>query len=1280
MKRTIITIIKMAPQTIKIMLWNAQSIYSTGTFGEFQKIVEETKPNIICLVETWLNPNKNLKLKGFQVFRKDRDANGGGIAILTKLELDAKSLNIPNVNNGLCEHLGITITFNNSPLNIVTLYNPHGNHGNRELCNELNQYMTGIQGKTILCGDFNARHPTWDTNGTNPAGTDLYQFISTARQLSLLTPQNLGTRKNFRGNGDSTIDLFIGDSSLIPVSTVTCCADAGGSDHYPTILELQGTVKWNPICFRGRWKIDPQLWARWICNLEKDDFVESRNIERDIATLSSRLIAAARETFKRSKGNYTIKHYAPWWNEQCSLARANRRRAKRILRRHYSIENHTNYKKCVANAKRIIKQTKKLYWRAVCEQLTATTPITKVWRTFNSIQGRAPPDTFPLQTRNPVGLTALEKANVMASHYSLTIGEIITLDDELAIIQEINLAIEIKEDLYNKDFTRHELDTAISSLPKNKAAGMDDIPYEFIIYLPEKAKSFLLGITIQCLREGIFPCSQKTSLILPFLKNGKDPSLPESYRPIALLPVIGKVLEKLIFNRLYWLMETNSKIPQYQAGFRIQRSAVDQLARLEHCIQCGMKNKKVVMVVYFDISKAFDRVPHLGLLVKAARNGVKGNLLEILKSFVDNRKFQVYVQGEYSDERGINAGVPQGAILSPLLFSIFISDIPTTQDVEYSAFADDICMFLTADNCTTAVELMQVALDRFKEWANKWKVNVCPEKSCAQYFTRQKVIQPPNLKYGDTSLQYVRHHKFLGVYLDSPTLTWKKHIEETVKICNKRIDIMKASSATTWGADRKTLLTIYRTFVRSKLEYGSVAYGSACKTLLNKLEVIQNTALRISVGALKTTPIPSLRCESNIYSIKDRFDFLIRKFFNKAHFLHDDNPIKSVLLRKHNAVASLNWNPDSNKKPAILRAEAVRLKLNLPLISNRENIILPSIPPWDRYIPKIQTQLAIRAKNTLPDNIIQAIFKITMDKRYSGFLQIYTDGSKSNENNIDYVGAAFHIPAHNLSVGCRLQGLHSITGAELIAINRSLQWISENLEPTQVVICTDSTAALLSIKAKQPDYLLLVSSCLALSKELKDRGFIINLQWVPSHCGISGNEMADKAAKTASKEGAINTIHKPFLNDHNSLLKQRLELHLKNRWAAEGRDTFLGKHKKEWESWPWAENKNRKAEVAMARLRLGHTKLRAHLHRFNIVDSPNCIHCRVPEDIHHFLLDCHRYHSHRCNLRQELGRLGIRTLSTEILLGGGNLDKEAKRKVAKALEQYVIGTGKLADI
>ena len=303
-----------------------------------------------------------------------------------------------------------------------------------------------------------------------------------------------------------------------------------------------------------------------------------------------------------------------------------------------------------------------------------------------------------------------------------------------------------------------------------------------------------------------------------------------------------------------------------------------------------------------------------------------------------------------------------------------------------------------------------------------------------------------------------------------------------------------------------------------------------------------------------------------------------------------------------------------------------------------------------------------------------------MSRRYPDYLQVYTDGSKSEENNIIYVGAAFIVPSMSISIGCRLHALHTSTGAELIAIRRALEWISENIQPKNVVICTDSTAALLSFTAKRPEYLSLVSNCLSLLQLLRDRGFVIHFQWVPSHCGIAGNESADKAAKAASKLPNINNSIKPYLNDHNALLKKQFECYLKNKWKEEGHEKFLSKHKVDWESWPWAENKNRKIEVAMARLRIGHSRLRAHLHRLKMIDEPNCIHCQVPETIKHFLLYCHRPNSARCVLRQNLLVLGITNVTVSILLGGGNFDKGIKEKISNILIKFLLNTGKYKDI
>ena len=347
----------------------------------------------------------------------------------------------------------------------------------------------------------------------------------------------------------------------------------------------------------------------------------------------------------------------------------------------------------------------------------------------------------------------------------------------------------------------------------------------------------------------------KNRILLPFLKGNKDPSLPKSYRPFSLLSAIGKVIEKLLHNRLYWYLETRNLLLPTQARFRQNRSTIDQLASLEHCIQCGLKEKRVVLVTYFDISKAFDKVPHTAILVKLARLGIEGNSLGWTKSFLEGRTFQAFILGKLSEKYDIEIDVPQGAILSPLLFSVFMSDMPILPGVNYSLFADDLCFYVVADEYDEALQNMQEALNHFRTWAAEWKGNINPDKSYVQYFTRKRITLPILLKYGNVPIPYAKQHKFLGLHFDSPLLTWKTHIEELVRNCYKRLNIMRASSSKAWGADRKTLPLIYKTFVGSKIDYGSAFYGSTCKRLINKLEVIQNAALRTATGALRSTPV-----------------------------------------------------------------------------------------------------------------------------------------------------------------------------------------------------------------------------------------------------------------------------------------------------------------------------------------------------------------------------------------------------------------------------------------
>ena len=497
------------------------------------------------------------------------------------------------------------------------------------------------------------------------------------------------------------------------------------------------------------------------------------------------------------------------------------KRLKQILKRHFSIQNMNNYKRAAADFKRTIRRTRKKYWRDYCSALTAETAMNRIWKVFNSMKKRQPPDTYPLQSN--VFLSAFEKAEVFSHHFAAIYNDTITIANEDLLSLHVQNAIEFNHNAYNIPFKLSELGSVIGGLPTNKAAGLDDIPYEFIRNLDPPAESFLLRIYNYCWSNSVFPESWKTAIILPFHKPGKDPSNPVSYRPISLLSTFGKVFERLVFNRLYWFLENSLKLPEFQAGFRKQRSTQDQLVRLEHFICRGIKEKQVVLTIYFDMSKAFDRVPHLAVLYKLSNMGVKGRMLGWIKNFLSNRTFQVNLLGEMSSANNLGIqGVPQGGILSPLLFIVFISDLPAFLDVSCSAFADDICLFTSANSMQQAILKMQRALNGFKVWADKWGLKINADKTSYQYFTRQRITQQVYLKYGTEDLNYSRVYKYLGLWFDSPYLTWRDHISNLTDSCKKRLNLMKACSSSSWGADRDTLLKIYKATILSKIQYGAV--------------------------------------------------------------------------------------------------------------------------------------------------------------------------------------------------------------------------------------------------------------------------------------------------------------------------------------------------------------------------------------------------------------------------------------------------------------------------
>ena len=208
-----------------------------------------------------------------------------------------------------------------------------------------------------------------------------------------------------------------------------------------------------------------------------------------------------------------------------------------------------------------------------------------------------------------------------------------------------------------------------------------------------------------------------------------DKQILKNYRPVSLLPVCGKIFERLIFNELFNFLLENNLISPSQSGFNPADSSINQLLSITHKIYNSFDEGLEVRSVFLDISKAFDKVWHKGLLFKLSQNGISGNLLDLLSSFLSDRKQRVLLNGQTSEWRNVTAGVPQGSILGPLLFLIYINDLSGDLSSKAKLFADDTSLFSVTHDITTSANELNNDLKKISDWAFQWKMSFNPDPS-----------------------------------------------------------------------------------------------------------------------------------------------------------------------------------------------------------------------------------------------------------------------------------------------------------------------------------------------------------------------------------------------------------------------------------------------------------------------------------------------------------------------------------------------------------------------
>ena len=403
-----------------------------------------------------------------------------------------------------------------------------------------------------------------------------------------------------------------------------------------------------------------------------------------------------------------------------------------------------------------------------------------------------------------------------------------------------------------------EVKDILKTLKVGKASGADGINNIVLRQAANELATPLCHFFNVFLESCSLPSSWKTSNVCPIFKSG-DPSIPSNYRPVSLLNTMEKVFEKLIYKHVFnHLMETRFFTP-CQSGFLPGDSTINQLIFLYNKIRKALDEGLEIRFIFFDISKAFDKVWHKGLIFKLKRAGIEGKLLEWFSDYLSNRC--------QSNTKHLNAGVPQGSILGPLLFLVYINDIVENIESGINLFADDTSLSLVVRNPAEAGNILQDDVNKINSWAESWLVKFNPTKSESLVISRKSSkATHPDINMSNIPIPNVQTHKHLGIHLSSDGL-WDYHINSIAQKAWKRINVMRQLKN---RLDRKSLQVIYFSFVRPILEYGDVVWNNMPQYLKDDLDKIQNEAARIVTGCSKLVSLSDLRKECGWESLSER--------------------------------------------------------------------------------------------------------------------------------------------------------------------------------------------------------------------------------------------------------------------------------------------------------------------------------------------------------------------------------------------------------------------------
>jgi hypothetical protein len=779
-----------------------------------------------------INPQE-YSIDGYKLYHSNVDKKiGRGILIYINNTLTAQET---TMDTKFEENLFIDMKLNNNDrLLIGCIYRSESGTAtnNNKLRQLIDEASTKGYSHILMMGDFNYRDINWKTwnHKTDDPEAEENLFLECLKQNDLY--QHITKPTRIRGtNKPSTLDLIITNEKNM-VSDVEYHSPLGKSDH--------SVLLFNYHCYtiinskpRTKKYYDKANYDEIKMELDGINWEEVLGKEEDVNSQWEKLTKILKDCEEKYVPQKTINPGQQKRNrfpvDEATLAKI---RLKKSLHRKMvnsgKEEDRVKYAKVRNQVKNMTNKLQKAFETNIAKE-SKENPKT-IWKYIRSKQKTNP--------ESPTTSDNKEKANIIADFFT----SVFTIEpeeegEEVPTLEEKN----IQQPLEDLNIETTKIKKLLDKLKPDKSPGLDGLHPRFLKELSESLAVPLRILFTKSIQQKQIPKDWKMASVTPIFKKGKK-CLASNYRPVSLTSIVCKTMEKIVRDHIIEHLKANNLLTNKQYGFISGRSTSLQLLTVLDEWSEALDAGNSIDCIYMDYQKAFDTVPHRRLLNKLQAYGITDPILGWIKSFLEKRKQRINVEGESSDWKDVTSGIPQGSVLGPLLFVIFINDLPEELQTSAYLFADDTKVYNIIKNKNDQ-ENLQKDLNKLEEWSDRWLLRFHPDK-CKHIHVGKQI--EPNTRYyiHNKKLEIIEEEKDIGVTVDNK-LSFENHLNLKV---NKATGMFAMLRRTFKHIDAKSLTNLYKTLVRTHLDYASSVWAPYKVKHIEKLESVQKKATKQMPG------------------------------------------------------------------------------------------------------------------------------------------------------------------------------------------------------------------------------------------------------------------------------------------------------------------------------------------------------------------------------------------------------------------------------------------------